>query len=253
MGKLQENLAKEQLFLRENEFFHSPLDVERRFYDSVRRGDTKSVWELYRPLGGEGFGVLSSDKLLNLKYHMVVAIAFITRYCVDGGMDFETAFSMSDLVIRDLDSCTTQEQVQRLHKDAIGEFTNRMSIIANKPVPYSQPVLRAMEFIFANLNRPFTISEMSGKIGVTSSYLSRLFHRETGCTLQAYILKKRVEEAAKMLLYSEYGAADIAQFLAFSSHSHFISAFKKEYGLTPRQYRKMEKNRQLTPNAGVWQ
>lgn len=251
MGKLLENLTKEQLYLRENEFFHSPLETERRFYDSVRRGDAKSVWELYRPLGGEGFGVLSLDKLLNLKYHMVVAIAFITRYCVDGGMDFETAFSMSDLVIRDLDSCTTQEQVQRLHREAIGEFTDCMRIIANTHVSYSQPVLKSIEYIFANLNRPFTIYEMAEKIGVSSAYLSRLFHKETGYTLQAYILKKRVEEAEKMLLYSDYGAADIAQFLAFSSHSHFITAFKKEYGMTPRRYREMEKNRLLTPNAGA--
>lgn len=250
MSEIQRKLVREELYLRENEFFHAPMDDEMRFYDSVKRGDAKTVWKLYKQLGGEGFGILSKNSLQNLKYHLVIAIAFMTRFCIEGGLQSEEAYSMSDIYIRQADLCTSEEQIQSLHRDAIAEYTGKMEYLARARVFYSRPVLQCMEYVYANLNRNFLISEMAEKLGFSVPYLSRLFHKETELTISAYIMKKRIEEAAKMLLYTEYEAADIANFLAFSSHSHFIQAFKREYGVTPRQYREAGKNRLLLHQRG---
>lgn len=41
-----------------------------------------------------------------------------------------------------------------------------------------------------------------------------------------------------MLKYSDYPPADIGNYLAFTSHSHFISAFRKYTGMNPNEFRK---------------
>ncbi|MBQ8978267.1 MAG: helix-turn-helix transcriptional regulator, partial [Oscillospiraceae bacterium] len=73
--------------------------------------------------------------------------------------------------------------------------------------------------------------------GLTASYISRIFHKETSLTVTDYILSKRVETAQNMLRYSDMPPVEIANLLAFSSHSHFISIFRKYTGMTPNRYR----------------
>lgn len=236
MKSISEKLVREEMFLRENEISHTPVDDELHFFDSVKRGDMEEVMRLFRPLGGTGFGVLSEDRLRNLKYHLIISVALITRFCIEGGMEHELAYSLSDLYIRQTDEATKEQEVAKLHREMVQDFTLRMEKLNGRKV-YSKPVVQCLEYIHRNLNRSFQISEIAEEIGLTVPYLSRLFHRETGLTISSHILKKRIDAATRMLIYSEYTASDIGNFLGFSSHSHFIQCFKKETGLTPKQYK----------------
>lgn len=55
----------------------------------------------------EGAGILSQNPLTNIKYHFVVTTAMITRYCIDGGLEAEQAYRLSDFYILKMDSCNT--------------------------------------------------------------------------------------------------------------------------------------------------
>ncbi|MBO5292841.1 MAG: helix-turn-helix transcriptional regulator [Lachnospiraceae bacterium] len=70
-----------------------------------------------------------------------------------------------------------------------------------------------------------------------SFYLSKLFHKEIGIPVSEYIMLQKVEKAKNLLCYSDYSIVDIANYLTFSSQSHFIQVFQKFAGLTPRKYR----------------
>lgn len=59
------------------------------------------------------------------------------------------------------------------------------------------------------------------------TYLSRMFHQETGCTLCSYINKKRIENAKRLLLQSEQSIQEIAIDCGFINISHFNRVFKK--------------------------
>lgn len=236
MDNLTKDLTYTEFYMRENELAHAPVETEMNFYECVKRGDIDAVNKAFTPLGGEGYGILSEDSLRNLKYHLVITIAFITRFCVEGGMERETAYNLSDLYIRRTDKARTADEVHELHRKAAADFTKRMSKIKTENV-YSKPVIQCFEYVYNHLNEKITLEDIADELGLSSPYLSKLFHKETGTTLSRYINKKRIETAGRMLLYSDYEAADIANFLAFSSHSHFIQAFKKETGYTPKEYR----------------
>ena len=82
-----------------------------------------------------------------------------------------------------------------------------------------------------------TIKELAEYTDLSPSYLSRLFKKELGISISDYISEKKIEKAENLLKYSDFTFIEIANYLAFSSQSHFIQTFKKAVGLTPKKYR----------------
>lgn len=237
MPQSEKELTYKSFLNREYAFKHSPFEKEFEFYDCVKKGDTEGVKRLMTPLGGNGSGILSDDPLRNLKYHFIVTIALITRFCVEGGMEMETAYTLSDLYISKADKCTREADIHSLHREAVLDFTGQMNKVARGDI-YSKPVIMTMDYIYDHLHSRISEEDIAEHVCLSVSYLSRLFRKEVGVTVTAYIAVKRVETAQNMLKYSDFSPMDIGNYLAFSSHSHFISTFKKYTGMTPNEFRK---------------
>lgn len=239
---MSDDFTYQEFYMRENDLSHLPLEAEMKFYDSIKSGNMAEVEKAFKPLGGKGFGKLSEDGLRNLRYHLIITIAFAARYCIEGGMEREEAYNLSDLYIMAADKAKTTNEINRLHKKVVRDLTERMAGIIKKQA-YSRPISRCLEYVYNHLNQQISISEMAKEIGFSAPYLSKIFHRETGITISGYIMKKRIETAQRMLKYSDYTSSEISCFLAFSSNSHFIQCFRRETGLTPKQYRALNFNK----------
>ena len=81
------------------------------------------------------------------------------------------------------------------------------------------------------------MEDLADVLGVSASYLSRLFKKETGDSVSTYIRTQKIEMAKNLLQYSEYSMIEIANRLSFSSQSHFIQQFRESVGMTPKKYR----------------
>jgi AraC-like DNA-binding protein len=206
------------------------------FYESVCSGNLETVKTLFTPLGGEGFGKLSEDPIRNLKYHLVISIAMVTRFCINGGMTPEEAYSLSDVYIQRTDICHTEEEVHQVHYQMTIEFTKRMRQIRNGHV-YSKTMIRILDYIGDHLHEKIRIQEIARHVSRTEPYISRLFHAEMGIPVSTYIMQKKIEAAANLLQFSDYSALEISNYLNFSSQSYFIKQFKKQIGITPKEYR----------------
>ncbi|MDE5992750.1 MAG: AraC family transcriptional regulator, partial [Oscillospiraceae bacterium] len=93
----------------EEQRVHVEYRSEYGYYGAVAEGDIEAVKKvLVRPdnvslyENGE-YGILSKDRLRNIRYHFVVAAALITRLCVEKGLERELAYTMSDLYIEKMD------------------------------------------------------------------------------------------------------------------------------------------------------
>lgn len=229
-------LAEHLFVKREVGFRHAPFEREMAFYESVRSGNLETVKALFTPLGGEGFGTLSQNPLQNLKYHLVVSIAMITRFCISGGMQPEEAYSMSDLFIQKTDRCRSREDINEVHYAMTIAFTKRMRQLQTGR-QYSRTVLLILDYISDHLHERIMTEDIAEAVSRTVPYISRVFVKETGSTISAYITCKKIETAANMLQFSDYSCLAISNFLSFSSQSYFIRQFKKQIGMTPRAYR----------------
>ena len=237
MTDMQRALARMEFAQRENLISHLPYEQETRFYRAIQRGDSEAVAAQFTPLCQEGFGVLSRDAMRNLTYHLIITVAFVTRYCIEGGMDAETAYNLSDLYIQRIDVARTQEEIHALHREVVFSFTERMKALAARP-PFSRPVMRCARYIHTHLHQRITAEELCADCGLSRTYLSRLFREEVGVTITQYILEKKLDEAKRLLESTSLSVSAVANTLAFSSESHFISVFRRQSGLTPKEYRR---------------
>lgn len=77
----------------------------------------------------EGLGKLSEDKKRNVQYHYIICISMITRLCIEKGMPSETAYTLSDLYIQKVDVMDDPEEINKLHRKMVYDYTDRMKKI----------------------------------------------------------------------------------------------------------------------------
>lgn len=242
---IREDLTKIEFRNREQLINHIPYDREMAFYQSIRNGDMDEMKRLFKPISGEGFGKLSENPLRNLKYHLIISIAFITRYCIEGGLEMEAAYNLSDIYIRKIDTSGSVEGVAEIHRELCEAYVRRMQQVKTKRL-YSKPVMLCIDYIYDNLHSRISLDDLADAACLSPSYLSKLFHAEVGVTVAQYITNKKVEAAKNLLVFTEYSTTDISNYLCFSSESHFISVFKKSTGHTPKKFRTMHFRSRLT-------
>ena len=222
-----------------DEDFHREPTEEFLFYRAVANGDVETLrrnCEQSRFEDQEGVGVLSRDPVTNMKYHFVVTTAMITRMCRQYGMELEQAFRLSDFYIRQLDDIHTEAEVCRLHDEMVMDYTEKMRKYRHSNAN-SKHINACKEYIYSHIKERITIEELADVLGVSASYLSRLFKKETGVSVSTYIRDRKIDMAKSLLRFSDASMIDIANRLAFSSQSHFIQQFKESVGMTPKKYR----------------
>ena len=184
----------------------------------------------------EGTGVLSRNALTNIKYHFVVTAAMLTRYCIDGGLEPEQAYRLSDFYILKMDTCTTVRQIADLHHEMAKDFTGKM-VLQKKSSILSKPVVQCVDYIYSHIKERITVAMLAEYTGLSESYLSRVFKQNLGISISDYIREKKIEKATHLLRYSDKSIIDIANYLSFSSQSHFIQTFENFTGMTPKKDR----------------
>ncbi len=224
---------------REEKQFHAPYGGEYGYYEAVAMGEMELLKKkfLLRPIyEGKGLGKLSENEVRSIRYHVIISIAFISRFCIEAGMDLETAYSLSDLYIRKADQCRTKEELSGLHIKMSLDYARRMGILKKEKV-YSKHVVLCIEYIQEHIREKILISQLTDLTGLNVSYLSRLFKEEMGITIGNFIRDKKMEEAEYCLKHTDLSVADITSEYNFSSQSYFIQIFKKKNGRTPKEYR----------------
>lgn len=230
-------ILSHKLFLnREYGMSHLSYDRELSFYDAVKSGDLNKVKEIMLPLINENLGTLSENSVRNLKYHLTITVALITRFCIEGGMPSETAYTLSDIYIQRLDKLNSENDISELHQELVYDYTRRMKKLSKNNI-YSKAVVKAMNYIEDHLHEKISLDALADYLQLNKAYLCKLFKTEIGVTIGNYIKKLKIEAAGNMLIYSDYSPSDIGNYFSFSSHSHFINVFKAETGLTPNEFR----------------
>jgi len=149
----------------------------------------------------------------------------------------------------------TEELISLCHKMTAGNadeaekycrFFRLLSLLNNADVvnsvddSYPADVLYAVNYISTNLASGITISSLAKKAHVSINTLERHFLQTVNISPSAYIRKKRLANAVRLLSKGKT-VTEAAEMSGFSDYSNFISLFKKTYGMTPLKY----KNTQL--------
>ena len=97
----------------------------------------------------------------------------------------------------------------------------------------SDAVLHINKYFYKSI----TLQELAGIAALSPYYFSRVFARETGMTPHKYLISTRMANAKFLLKTSQMSVKEIAIRSGFSDESGFCTAFKKQEGMTPKEYR----------------
>lgn len=107
---------------------------------------------------------------------------------------------------------------------------------------YQRYVLPVIKEIERHYCMELTVDGLSGLVYITPQYLSRLFRRFLNCSTYEYLTSFRLSKAKELLITDvRLEVQEIARMTGFSDTSHFIAVFKKIAGVTPLEFRKLNR------------
>lgn len=95
---------------------------------------------------------------------------------------------------------------------------------------------KAKDIIIANMAEPPTLQELSETIGLSLKKLKEGFKQIYGDTVYGFLFDYKMEVARKLLESGNYNVNEVGLRVGYSTASHFIAAFKKKFGTTPKKY-----------------
>lgn len=104
----------------------------------------------------------------------------------------------------------------------------------------NQNVASVIAFVEAHLEEKLSLDTIAQTTHYSKYYLHRMFMDTIGMSIHDYVLRRRLTEAAKLLVFSERPVLDIALSAGYESQQAFTLAFKEMYKKTPAQFRNDE-------------
>lgn len=215
---------------------HNTMQIEETMTDLVRRGDTAALRQWISKAPPVRGGVLASDQLRQLKNTFIVSATLFSRAAIRGGLNAEDALSMSDGYIRRMELLRTQAAILDLQYNMVLEFAEQVERVRRGRQP-TRLAVEAANYVQRHLSEPISTEAMAREFFLSRTHFSAKFKKETGETLTAFILREKMEEAKRLLRYTDKSSAAIGAYLGYSSQGHFSRVFRQYTGRTPSEYR----------------
>ena len=182
-------------------------------------------------------GHMADSALRNFKDVLIVSAAISRHTAIQAGVNVDLANALCDQHIRQVEKETDLHALERLLRQILVDYAVQVQKLHSSD--RTDPVVRLVcSDVNAHLYEKLSLSVIAGRLDYAPSYLSRLFHRQTGKTIGAYIRQEKIEEAKKLLLYTNLSLNEIAGSLCYASQSHFQLVFSESCGETPQHYRR---------------
>ena len=150
----------------------------------------------------------------------------------------KTAFLLARRLRRHLLCPGNQPEMEVLAAQFVGLHVNAKACPVQLPGP---ALLRTLERIADEFDRPLSLAQLAEATGMSPLGFLRDFTRAVGISPHAYLVETRLKAARQLLSESKRSLADVAHDCGFAHQSHLGSAFLKEFGMTPGQYRNRQR------------
>ena len=223
----------------EEKTFHNSYYFELEMYQKVKEGNVKKLKDFFADSKIHLYeGKMAQSPLRHAKNIFITLAAKAgVLSAIPGGIDIERAYQLTDYYIRECERLQTIDDVSHLQYVMLLDLCQRCGE-THIPEGISSDIYKCMTYIRNHTNEPISIEDASAHVGRSTSYMMKHFKQELGIHMGAFIMRCKMEEAKSLLTYSEKSLAEISSYLCFSSQSYFQNVFKKQFGITPLQYRK---------------
>ena len=233
---LSHRILDEQIRNKSNNYKHPTYVTEHKLLEAIRHANNEAAMHYLDEINSVDRPVLADHPIRSLKNNLIGRCTMSARAAIQGGAVAETSFILADIMIRDIEEQVSITKLEALEYDMVQFFVELVSLSRHEN--YSAPVNKAIRFIRENLQTRLTLKDIAREADVSPNYLSNLFSREVSEPPISFYNRERNQAIKTMLADSNLSMSDIAKTFNFSSVSYFSTAFRKENGITPTQYRR---------------
>ncbi|MGY8914446.1 MAG: helix-turn-helix domain-containing protein, partial [Flavobacteriales bacterium] len=126
--------------------------------------------------------------------------------------------------------------------ELIALYLNRSEYVDVEQCPFLvdedniKRIRKAKEIIIARMAEPPSLADLSEEIGLSLKKLKEGFKQIYGDSVYSFLFDYKMEYSRKMLESGMHNVNEVGLKVGYSTASHFIAAFKKKYGTTPKKY-----------------
>ena len=208
---------------------------EQLVLQAIREGRAQDAIRISENMDRDS-GRLSRSDVRHHRYLAIVGITLCSRAAIEGGVSPASIYRISGYYINKCDETNDPAYILHYRNRAIEELAGRVKEVLNKPRG-SGYVEQCRDYIRKHYRDKVYLEDIADSLGLSPSYLSRLFKKQTGVCLQDAVNEERVYRAGNLLLYSDYSLTEIAHYVGFPNQSYLGKIFKKYKKMTPMAYR----------------
>lgn len=134
-----------------------------------------------------------------------------------------------------------KKAVYAINQKKLKDVDNPVDVDNNTPnlYEYEKLVLKAQEYIRQHLSNDLSMQMIAEYLHCSTSHLMHIFKKKIGKTVIEYITDERINKARQILKESDLPINVTARICGYEDYSYFTRVFKKETGMTPRNYREI--------------
>ena len=219
----------------DEESYRHSYQEERQLLTSVREGNVEEALRRNKEMD-ESIGKLSKDDISHWHNVLVIGATLCARAAIEGGVSPYNAYRISGYYINKGSASNDILQILSYRNQAVKALAESVHEIKSKKHTSSY-TKQCKDYVNHHYREKIYLEDIAEQLGISGSYLSRLFKKETGKNLQDYIIDIRIDAASNLLKYSEESIPRIAEYVNFPSQSYFGRVFKERMNMTPREYR----------------
>ena len=163
------------------------------------------------------------------------------------GIDRIISFPITDHQIRSLRELLYAESIksalllQNSIRDLIIKIADLDAIHNDRDIEIYKKYEKLYKYIEDNPYADLSVADVCRHIGFSQTYIGQKFKSDTGKTIKRYISSRITERITYLLLFTEMSISDISKELRFENESYCSKFYKKNSGISPREYRKRHK------------
>ena len=164
------------------------------------------------------------------------------KYYKDGKISPSMAIALNQLVNYNLNASIKNIYFKAKAYEILSLYFNRNEEADIEQCPFLVDesnvlkIRKAKDIVISRMAEPPSLQELADEIGLTLKKLKEGFKQIYGDSVFSFLLDYKMEVARKLLESGAHNVNEVGLKIGYSTSSHFIAAFKKKYGTTPKKY-----------------
>ena len=226
-------LMFQDIMEKHSKSFSYPIQKENKLIEALMLGNIEGVQSIFNDI---------LDTTINYPYKSFSLTLLRLTTAINIALDnfeknssYHIGYDFSKFLL-DLNKLEYLDDICK-HFYGLFEYTFE-ALLEKKDSKYDEMITKVIELINLNYSdKNLCLDSIAEKIGISPSYLGKLFKKFTSNTISDYIVQTRLEASKKLLASTDYSIDKVTETIGLSYSNYFYKIFKKTYGITPTEYK----------------